>query len=121
MGDLLEHPETTETPVHDDLDRTALLKKAPPELHEPEVAVPKRPVRWIRWMVGALVLIAAAAAVLVSAMRDDETVAVLDTDGSFQAVETARMLALAPQVVLDTDGSFQAVETARMLALAPGE
>jgi len=116
MTDLLER-----TPVRDEvLDerKPEPLVKPPREERGIEMPTAKRPVRWIRWMIGALVMVVVATA-LVVALNDDGTTAVLDTDGSFQVVEAQRMEALLPPAVLDGDGSFQVVEAQRMKALTP--
>ncbi len=123
MTDLLEREVVREAPPRGE----ELIVEAPtreviePEIRAPlpetEVRAPKPTVRWIRWMIAAVVLVAGGT-MLAFALRDDGSSAVLDTDGSFQAVEAARMAALAPTVT-DLDGSFLAVEAARMAALAP--
>ncbi len=120
MTDLLER-----TPVQDVLlderKQEPTVELPPREERGIERPTEKRPVRWLRWMIGALVLIVAAT-VATFALSGDGTSEVLDTDGSFQANETRRMEALAPTsdvIVIDLDGSFQANETRRMEALAP--
>ena len=94
MTDLLER-----TPVQDVLldERKPEPTVEPPPREERGIERPtaKRPVRWIRWMIGALVLIVGATVVTI-ALSGDGTTAVLDTDGSFQANETRRMENLKP-------------------------
>lgn len=116
MTDLLER-----TPVQDVLldERKPEPMVEPPPREERGIERPtaKRPVRWIRWMIGALVLLVGAT-VLTFALRDDGTTVVLDADGSFQVNETQRMEGFAPDVIT-LDGSFQINEDQRMKAFAP--
>jgi len=93
MTDVMER-----TPVQDVvLDEPKVETPVKPSRKEPSVEVPKvrGPVRWFHWMIAVLVLIIGATA-LVVALDDSGTTNVLDTDGSFQAVETQRMERLAP-------------------------
>ena len=117
MTDLLERTPTQDV-LLDERKPEPTVEPPPREERGIERPTEKRPVRWIRWMIGALVLIVAAT-VATFALSDGGTTEVLDVDGSFQAVESQRMEALAPTGAVDRDGSFQAVEAQRMEALAP--
>jgi predicted anti-sigma-YlaC factor YlaD len=104
MTKVLEQETTGST-----LERPVEIERPPVEIPpRPEVpTTPRRPyVRWMGWMLAAVVI--AVAGILVAIQGDD---AVLTDDGSFAANEYARMLALAPTV---SDGSFEVNELARM-------